>query len=76
MRLGKVLDRNAFVAGQRRQQDLDLVLLDQFAHGANRGVGCRIGGRDDEIEFLVADFLAKRIERRLEAADAVLAENV
>src|SRR5262249_30079515 len=51
------------------------VLLDQFAHGANRGVRCRIGRGDDKFELLVADLLAEGVERCLEATDAVFAEH-
>ena len=74
-RLGKVLDRDAYVAGQRRQQDLHLVLLDQLAHGADGGVGRGIRRGDDEFDFLIADLLAEYIDRGLMAADSVLAEH-
>ena len=75
MGLGKILDRDAFVAGERREQDLDLVLFDQLAHGANRGVGRRIRRGDDELEFLVADLLAEHVERSLVTANAVFTEH-
>ncbi|MHC2879537.1 hypothetical protein ACVI53_002407 [Bradyrhizobium barranii subsp. barranii] len=75
MRLGEVLDRNALVAGERRQQDLHLVLLDQLAHGAHRGIRCRVGRSDDEFKLFVADLLTEHIERRLVTAHAVLAEH-
>src|SRR6516165_3027984 len=75
MGLREILHRDALVAGERREQDLDLVLLDQLAYGANRGVGCRIGGRDDEFELLVTHLFAEGIKCSLEAADAILAEH-
>ena len=75
VRLGEVLDRNTFVARQRRKQYLHLVLLDQLANGAHREVGGRVGGGDDEFELLVAYLGAEFIQSGLKAAYAVLAEH-
>src|SRR5215510_15378130 len=75
MRLGEVLDRDAFVPGERREQNLDLVLFDQLAHGADGGIGRRIRRGDDEFELLVTDLLAKYVERSLVTADAVFTEH-
>ena len=75
MRLGEILDRDAFVARQRRKQEIDLVLLDELAHGAHGRVGGGVGGGDDEFEFLAAGGLAVFGDGCVEARYAVDAEN-
>ena len=73
--LGEVLHRDALVARQRRQQDLDVILLDQLAHGAHRRIRRRVGRGDDELQFLAAGGRAVFLHRGVEAGHAVDAED-
>src|SRR5437764_752700 len=63
------------VVGANSTEPSDFVLFDQLAHGANRGVGRCVSRSDHEFELFAADLLAISVERRLEAADAVLTEH-
>ena len=75
MGLGEVLHRDAFVAGQRRQQHLHLILLDQLAHRAHRRIGRGVGRGDDEFQLLAAGLRAVFLHRGVEPGDAVDAED-
>jgi len=66
---------DAFGARERRNQDIDLVLLHQFLGGTNRGVWACIRGTDDGFDLLAARLAAVRLFRQFVAAHAVLTEN-
>jgi hypothetical protein len=70
-RLAVVAHGDAFGAGERPDDQLHLVLLDQLAGRAQRGIRAGVGGRDDELEFAPGDLVAEFLGRDLDAADAV-----
>ena len=72
--LGVILDRQPFVAGQRTDQDLHAVLLDQLAHRANRAVRRTVGRTFDDLDLLATDLAAEIVDGHEGAAHAVVAE--
>ena len=62
-------------ARQRRDENVDLVLLDQLLGGAERRIRAGVGGADNGLDFLAAGLAAVRLDRELVAAHAVLAED-
>ena len=73
--LGVVLDRNAFVARERPDQDLDAVLLDELARGLDCAVRRRVGRALDDFDLLAAGGVVRLLEGELGAAHPVLAEH-
>ena len=73
--LGVVLDGDPLGAGQRTDDDVDLVLLHHLAGGADGGVGARVGGADDHLDVAATGLACELLQRDLESADPVLAEN-
>jgi hypothetical protein len=73
--LGVILDREAFVAGERSNQDRHAVLLDQLARRLDRAVGRRVGGALDDLDLLAAGLVTGFGQRQFGAANAVLAEH-
>ena len=73
--LGVVLDREALVAGERADDDLHAVLLDELADGADGAVGRGVGRADHPLDLLAAGHAVVLVERQLGAALAVLAED-
>src|SRR5579872_4024409 len=74
MGLGEILDRDAFIAGERRDEDLHMVLLDELLHRAYSGIWGRVGRCDDELELLAARLAAVFLHRRIETGDPVDAQ--
>jgi hypothetical protein len=77
LRLGLriVADRDAFRARQRRDQNVDFVLLDQLLGRAHRGVRAGVRRADDGLDFPAAGLAAVRRNRKLVAAHAVFAKH-
>ena len=72
LRLGVVLDRDAFIARQRADHDLDLVLLDCLACRVHRFVGRRVRRHLDELDLLAAGHAVLFLQRQVGTAHAVL----
>ena len=62
--LGVVLDREAFVAGERPDQDCDAVLLDELAGGLHGAVGRSVGRALDDVDLLAAGHVIGLFEAR------------
>ena len=67
-----ILDREALVAGERPDEDLDAVLLDQLARGFDCAVGRGVRRSLDDLHLLAARHIVVLFEREFRAAHAVL----
>jgi hypothetical protein len=72
LRLRVVLDRDAFVARERPDHDLDLVLFDRLARGTDSLVGRSVRRNLDEFDLLAAGHAIVLFQRQIGAAHAVL----
>ena len=71
--LGEIAHGNAFRAGKRADDEVDLVLLDKLASHTDRCVGFGIRRSDDGFNLLAGNGVVHLFESQFDISDTILA---